>query len=188
MSRIILAFRAFFAVLFGGQSAERVRQALTAAPAAAVSETATARTTQPSPAPDQARPAPPQSAGRSDALSLLAALQREARLVDFLLEPIGEYSDAQIGAAVRDVHRDCRKLLDRMFALRPAIAGSEGDAIEVPAGFDAARYRLTGNVGGQAPLHGRLAHPGWEASRCELPTWTGDSSSARIIAPAEVEV
>src|SRR4029450_745151 len=56
---------------------------------------------------------------RSDALTLLATLQREARLIDFLMEDLASYDDAQIGAAVRDVHRDCAAVLERMFALRP---------------------------------------------------------------------
>ena len=37
-------------------------------------------------------------ATRHDALSLLAVLQREARLLDFLKEPVEGYSDAQVGA------------------------------------------------------------------------------------------
>ena len=36
--------------------------------------------------------------------------------------------------------------------------------MEVPAGFDAGRYRLTGNVTGEPPFRGRLVHPGWEAT------------------------
>src|SRR5262245_5919116 len=56
---------------------------------------------------------------RSDALTLLATLQREARLIDFLMEDLASYDDAQIGAAVRDVHRDCAAVLERIFALRP---------------------------------------------------------------------
>ncbi|MGV2334905.1 MAG UNVERIFIED_CONTAM: DUF2760 domain-containing protein [Planctomycetaceae bacterium] len=54
----------------------------------------------------QAIPAPAKPQ-RSEAISLLATLQREGRLLDFLKEPIDAYSDAQIGAAVRDIHRDC---------------------------------------------------------------------------------
>jgi hypothetical protein len=75
-----------------------------------------------------------------------------------------------------------------MFALRPAVAEEEGKEVEVPAGFDAGRWRLTGNVTGQPPFHGRLVHPGWEATVCELPTWSGSAAAARIVAPAEVEL
>ncbi|MCE5303147.1 MAG: DUF2760 domain-containing protein [Planctomycetaceae bacterium] len=138
--------------------------------------------TQPSPA------APPKSPVRNDAIALLAALQREARFVDFIQESLGDYSDAQVGAAVRDVHRDCGAVLSRMFALQPAAEGSEGAEIDVPDGFDPGRWHLTGNLSGQPPFRGRLVHPGWEATRCELPTWSGSREAARIVAPTEVEV
>ena len=135
--------------------------------------------------PEPPRPQPP---ARSEAITLLAALQREARFIDFIKEPIDGYPDASVGAAVRDIHRECGKVLDRMFAPRPVVAESEGATIEVPATFDAARYRLTGNVRSEGPFHGQLVHHGWEASACNLPTWSGDNSSALVLAPAEVEV
>ena len=64
----------------------------------------------------------------------------------------------------------------------------ENAEVEVPAGFDPGRWRLTGNVTGEPPFRGRLVHPGWEATACELPSWSGSSSAARIVAPAEVEL
>ena len=140
---------------------------------------------KPPPAPKPAAPKPP---ARSEAITLLAALQREARFVDFVQESLAGYSDAQIGAAARDVHRDCGVVLKRMFALRPAVMDEEGKDVEVPAGFDAGRWRLTGNVTGQPPFHGRLVHPGWEATVCELPTWSGSAAASRIVASAEVEL
>ncbi|MFO0899790.1 MAG: DUF2760 domain-containing protein [Pirellulales bacterium] len=174
MSRLVLAFRAFFAVLFDRSSAERVAQCLLPAPAA---ETA----------PEPAKPAP-KAARRSDAVQLLATLQREARLVDFLLEPIAGYADDQIGAAVRNVHRDCQGVLERAFGLKPLFAEAEGSPLEVPAGFDAARIRLTGQIAGDPPYQGTLVHAGWLATRCELPEWTGKAEGALVVAPAEVEV
>ena len=142
----------------------------------------------PAPKPVAAKPAAPKPAARSEAITLLAALQREARFVDFVQESLAGYTDAQIGAAARDVHRDCGAVLARMFALRPAVTDEEGKDVEVPAGFDAGRWRLTGTVTGEPPFHGRLVHPGWEATTCELPTWSGKSDAARIVAPAEVEL
>jgi hypothetical protein len=130
----------------------------------------------------------PKPPARSEAITLLAALQREARFVDFIQEPLAGYSDAQVGAVARDVHRDCAAVLDRMFALKPAVADEEGKDVSVPADFDSNRWRLTGNVTGEPPFRGRLVHPGWEATACELPTWSGSSGSARIVAPAEVEL
>ena len=130
----------------------------------------------------------PPKAVRSEAITLLATLQREARFVDFIKEPLDGYSDAQIGAAVRDVHRDCGKVLDRLFAIRAMVAQEEGSPVEVPAGFDAGRYRLTGNVAGDPPFHGRLAHHGWEAAEVQLPAWSGTQAAARVVAPVEVEL
>jgi hypothetical protein len=174
MSRFLLAFRAFFAVLFDRTTAERVAQCLL--PAA------------PSAAPSAAAAPAPRAARRSEALQLLAALQRDARLVDFLLESIDGYSDAQVGAAARNVHRDCQAVLERAFGLEPLLTAAEGAPMEVPAGFDAARIRLVGQVIGQPPYQGTVVHAGWLATRCELPEWTGGPDAALVVAPAEVEL
>jgi len=125
---------------------------------------------------------------RSDAITLLATLQREARFVDFIKEPLDGYTDAQIGAAARDVHHDCAKVLDRLFAIQSIVAEEEGSPVEVPVGFDAGRYRLTGNVVGDPPFRGSLAHHGWEAAQVQLPAWSGTPLSARVVAPVEVEL
>src|SRR5581483_11898321 len=47
----------------------------------------------------------------AEPLRLLTLLQREGRLVDFLLEDIQAYDDAQVGAAVRDIHQKCQAAL-----------------------------------------------------------------------------
>lgn len=125
---------------------------------------------------------------RSEALTLLSVLQREGRLVDFLEEPIKEYTDQQIGAAVRDVHKDCANALKRMFAIEPLREESEGAQITVASGYDSAEFQLTGTVSGAGPYRGELCHPGWKATKVELPEWTGRDESAQIVAPAEVEV
>src|SRR5262245_66406401 len=41
----------------------------------------------------------------AEPIRFLNLLQREGRLVDFLLEDIQAYSNDQVGAAVRDIHR-----------------------------------------------------------------------------------
>jgi hypothetical protein len=181
MRRVVIAIRAFFAVLFSGETARRVDNAL--------------RGTGPSPAdaepalkPQPKKAAKPKLPVRSEAITLLAALQREARFVDFIQESLAGYSDAQIGAAVRDVHRDCGTVLARLFDLRPVLAEGEGAEVEVPPAFDSGRFRMTGNVTGEPPFRGKLVHHGWEAAKCELPAWSGTQSAARTVAPAEVEV
>jgi hypothetical protein len=175
--RVFLAFRVFFDTLFYASVAEQVTRIF-----------APAGPPLPTPAP-QPKPSPAaKPPARREALTLLAALQREARLVDFVQESLTGYSDAQIGAVARDVHRDCAALLERLFGLRPAVEQAEGAEVEIPAGFDPNRWRLTGNVTGEPPFRGRLVHPGWEATICEVPTWSGDPAAARIVAPAEVEL
>lgn len=142
------------------------------------------------PPPPQAPPVekPRKEPARNDALTLLSVLQREARLIDFIQEPIAAYSDAQIGAAVRGVHDDCNTVLNRMFALQPLRPEAEGASLEVPPGFDPLQFRLTGNLPEQPPYRGVLRHPGWKATKCELPEWSGREESATVVAPCEVEI
>ena len=153
--------------------------------AKAATAAAVVRQAQPEPAKPATRPDAP---ARNDAITLLATLQREARLVDIVKEPLSDYSDAQVGAAARDVLRECGTVLDRLFDLQTLVDHEEGDTIEIPAGFDAARYRVSGNVAKTAPYAAALVHHGWQAKRCQLPQWTGAKDAAMIVAPAEVEV
>ena len=185
MGRILLAFRVFFAVLFNGETATRVTRAL---PAPGPTPEPEAPRAAPAPKPEEQRRPEPKRPTQSEAVTLLATLQREARLVDFLKEDLSGYADEQVGAAARAMQRDSAQVLDRFFALQPVVADEEGAQVNVPAGFDAARYRLTGKVTGEAPFAGTLQHHGWEATKCELPQFTGSDSAARTVAPAEVEV
>jgi hypothetical protein len=185
MGRILLAFRVFFAVLFSGETAVRVRAALTGPVPMSQMETPVSA---PVPKPEERSRPEPRRPVQSEAISLLATLQREARLVDFLMEDLTAYTDDQVGAAVRAIQQDAGKVLNRLFAPQPVITDEEGAAVEVPRGFDAARYRLTGKVTGEAPFRGALRHHGWEASRCDLPQFTGTESAAKTIAPAEIEI
>ena len=95
--------------------------------------------------------------------------------------------DEDIGAAVRVVHAGCRRIIDQFFRFRPASDGSEGAAITIPAGFDAQRIRLTGNVTGNPPFHGTLKHHGWIITKIEMPE-ISDALDPRVAAPAEVEL
>ena len=174
--RFCVAFRAFFRALFDAAIARRIE--------AVLDEGESAPPDQPRP-PVAQEPAKP---SRSEAITLLATLQREARLLDFLRESLDGYNDAQIGAAVRDIHRDAAATIERMFAIEAVVDGEEGRAIEVPAGFDAGCYRLTGNVTGEPPFQGTVVHHGWRTTKCELPAWSGGTSAADIVAPAEVEL
>ena len=120
-------------------------------------------------------------------LAVLALFQREGRLVDFLQEDVGSYSDSDIGAAARVVHAGSRKVLHQYLTLEPVLPDAEGANVTVPTSFDAGRIRLTGNVTGQPPFRGTLKHHGWVASSVKFPALS-PTLDPRVIAPAEVEL
>ena len=121
------------------------------------------------------------------ALQFLAMLQREGRLIDFLQEDVAAFPDADVGAAARIVHEGCRKVLRQYLTLEPVLPQSEGDRVNVPAGFDAQRIRLTGNVAGQPPYTGALKHHGWVTTAVKFPS-TSAAMDPRVLSPAEVEL
>jgi hypothetical protein len=165
-TRIKLAFAAFFTILFKG----RLPTAF-----------------QP---PSQAGvPAQPLAADTSDrAIQMLALLQREGRLIDFVLEDLAAYSDTQIGAAARDVHAGCHRVLERYVTLEAILPGREGEAVTIGQDqpIDPAAFHLVGNVTGQPPFRGTLRHPGWRASRVQLPPL--GTTDRTIVTPAEIEL
>ena len=187
--RLSVALGSFFAILGDGELAANVRRLREAgpasfAPAAATPAPAAAPVAKPQPAP---APAVIKEATPDAALQLLGLLQRNARFVDFVEEDIAGYSDADIGAAARIVHEGCRATLRDHFAIRPVRSEAEGARVTLPAGFDAAAVRLTGNVVGEAPFSGSLTHRGWRVEEVKLPQLV-KTHDASIIAPAEVEL
>jgi hypothetical protein len=161
LSRILLAFRAFFAILFGRPLPPELKPA-----------------TPPPPAKAEPQPA--------YALQLLAILQRDSRLLDFLMEDIAAYEDDQIGAAVRSLHDQARDSLSRYLSLQPVIDGVEG-AYTRPATADPVAVKFIGNVPAGKPEGGVLRHKGWRAARVDLPA-LNPKQDATIIAPAEIEI
>lgn len=172
MGRFGLAMR----VLFNGKFAQEVTAALSGSAAPKIEQKSAESAAPPKPEPV-----------RNDAVTLLATLQREARLIDFLQEDITTYDDAQVGAAVRDIHRESNKVIERLFGLKPVCDQEDGTPVDVPKN-PAGRFQLVGQIGDQRPERGTLVHPGWQASKCELPTWSGSDKAALVVAPAEVEV
>ena len=146
----------------------------------------------PTPAPVRPIPAPePPRAPRADAeiVQFLAMLQEKGRLVDFLMDDINAYSDAQVGAAARVVHAGCKGVLQEHFSIRPVRTEQEGSTVQVPAGYSADEYRLVGRISGSAPFSGVLVHRGWKTDRVKLPqSLRGGADPLPAIAPAEVEV
>ena len=173
MSRVSLAFSSFFSILFSGVLPEAI--------AAEFGFTKTR--------PEPMAPPQPTIKATDGAVQLLHILQRDARLIDFLMEDVSAYADDQIGAAVRTLHTDCRAALTRHVELAPVIDGVEGtyqklDAAKAP---DSSRIKLLGNVpaSGKA-AGGLLRHRGWEAISIQLPPL--GKSNVSILAPAEIEV
>ncbi len=165
------AFRAFFSLIFHGRIAEDFLEAFVP------------REPEPPPVP----PAATVVADNTDrATQILALLQRDGRFIDFVMEDLSGYPDAQIGAAVRDVHAGCRDALARYVTLAPVLDGDEGAAATVDRSTDPARVKVVGNLGGVPPLTGVIRHRGWEATRLELPPLP--ATGRTILAPAEVEV
>jgi hypothetical protein len=173
LSRISLAFKSFFGILFGDGLPSDVAAAFGYIKESAVK-----------PAPP---PAPVPEVRASDgAIQILSILQRDARLVDFLMEDISGYSDDQVGAAVRSMQESCRDSLNRYFTLKPVVDGVEGTPAKIDTKQGAA-VKLLGNV----PADGRAAqgilrHKGWRAERVDLPK--PQAGQAAIVAPAEIEI
>jgi hypothetical protein len=170
MSRVGLAFRCFFRVLSGKPVPE---EAL--------------------PKVEEVKALPEKTPEKSDdqnlarGIQLLGLLQREGRLLDFLQEEIDAYEDAQIGAAIRNIHRDCREVLSEYLSVSSILEGEEESNVTVEAGFDPSRIRLIGNVTGEPPFSGVLRHHGWRASAAKLPNLP-EPSDPTVISPAEVEL
>lgn len=166
MSRITFAFRCFFAILFKGSLPSDIAQAYGYTKVV----------------PMRPAPAPKPQAGPADgAVQILSILQRDSRLVDFLMEDVSAYSDEQVGAAVRDVQENARKSMQRYLQLAPVIDGVEGTYAKAAD----QGVKLIGNVpaNGKA-AGGTLRHKGWRAEKVELPT----APPGNVLAPAEIEV
>ena len=173
LSRFSAAFRSFFSILFRGVLPDDIASEF--------------GFTKAKPAPIV--PTQEQPKVSDGALQMLHLLQRDSRLIDFLMEDIGSYNDDQIGAAVRTLHTECKASLARHLMLTPVIDGVEGtyqklDSSKVP---DPNRIKLVGNVpaNGRAP-GGTLRHRGWMASSVDLPPL--GKQDPTILAPAELEV
>jgi hypothetical protein len=171
--KIGLAFRCFFQLLFKGELSPETIADLGLAKRAA--------------GPVKAAAPPPAARPTADgALQLLGILQRDSRLVDFLMEDIKSYSDDQVGAAVRELHDQCRDAVGRYVTLQPVIDGVEGTFVKAP-GSDPNVVKFIGNVPAQPPAGGTLRHKGWRAAKIDLPALTA-KQDATILAPAEIEI
>jgi len=181
LTRLWFAYVVFFRVLFNGEYAAELRAPAALPPAATKA--------LPVPSAPVAEPAPAAKARPTTdaALQLLALLQREGRFIDFLEEDVASFADADIGAAARDVHRGCRKVLEQHLSFEPVMPGAEEAKVSVPKGFDPAEIRLIGEAKGEPPFRGTLRHHGWRVVDAKLPT-LAEGIDRNVIAPAEVEL
>lgn len=174
ISRLLLALVVPWRVLFDGRYAAAVKQA-ESGPAL------------PPPREEPKVKATEQERDLTPALQLLTILQREGRFVDFVQEDLGGASDSDIGAAARVVHEGCRRGLKDYVTIERIRDEDEDDPVELEEGFDAARTKVTGNVVGDPPYMGKLAHHGWHAKKLDLPKLS-EGHDPTILAPAEVEL
>lgn len=171
-----MAFRSFFAILGGNL------------PADIAAEFGYSKAPKRS-----AEPAKQPEVRTSDgALQILGILQRDARLLDFLMEDIATYSDDQIGSAVRNVHAQSRESLAKYVKLAPVIDGVEGTFTKPESAGAVARepgaIKFIGNLPAQGkPAGGTLRHKGWRADSVSLPA-VSPKQPVSILAPAELEV
>ena len=181
--RVAFAFRCFFSILFHDGIPNDIVHKLVR-PAAPAPQPSTTATPSVSRLKEVERPV---AESFDRAIQMLALLQREGRLIDFLAENISSYSDEQIGGAVRAIHDTCRQVLDQYVKLEPILNSDEDQPVTVPAGFDVATIKLIGNVGGEAPLRGVLRHKGWRVKEVNLPPLP-QGAGRMVITPAEVEL
>jgi len=180
--RLRFAFRCFFSILIHADIPNDVAQKLVKPVA---------------PVPQASSPAAPVShltgPGRPPlevfdrAVQMLALLQRDGRLIDFLTENISPYPDEQLGAAARTIHEACRQVLERYLKLEPVLNSEEEQSVTVQAGFDPAAIKLIGNVTAQPPMRGTLRHKGWRVKEINLPPLPL-GAARMVLAPAEVEL
>jgi hypothetical protein len=131
---------------------------------------------------------PPKPAKPSGApLRMLALLQAESRLVDFLLEDIQGASDQQIGQAVREIHKKAQAALKQHAVIEQVLPGKEEDKVTVEKGFDPSAIRVVGNVTGEPPFTGAINHPGWRVKELKLAT-PPEGADEFILQPAEVQI
>lgn len=131
------------------------------------------------------------SKGTQEVLNFLGILQTKGRLIDFLMDDVARYPDAQVGAAARIVHQGCASVIREYFDITPVYDQQEGSSVTLEKDYDAKGFRLLGKVMGEPPFKGRLLHHGWRTTAIRLPKpihAAKEHVSSGVIAPAEVEI
>ena len=206
--RLLLAFRAFFGTLFNRHVAQSVREVLkleaqakgTSSRRSESSRSRHKKSTLTIPATpglgkgyysssrgelsQDSATSSGRSTRRSEAITLLALLQRRAGLVDLIYEDLEGLSDEQIGAMARGVLDQSHQCLEECLIVSTIVDGQEGDSIEIPDAASPNRWNILGDVSSE---RGKLMHPGWIASQLELPRWKGSEENSLVISPVKVD-
>ena len=132
-------------------------------------------------------PAPAANQAEAEIVAFFGLLQEKGRLVDFLMEDITPYEDAEVGAAARVIHQGGRQVLQEYFNITPISEAAEGTQVTVPAGYSIDQFRLVGKLTGEPPFTGTLLHKGWKTEFVKLPRIVNPERLPSI-APAEVEL
>lgn len=185
--RIWFAWVCLMRVLFDGRFAAQVYAYFEGKPELPAPAPAEALPAPAPAAPEPSAPARPELPDTTPAIQLLALLQREGRLIDFLEQDVTGFPDADIGAAARVVHEGCRKALRSHAKFEPVRAEEEGSPVTLQAGFNPMQIKLSGNVQGEPPHRGILQHRGWRLAELTLPE-PAPGYDPSIVAPAEVEL
>ncbi|MEX1113910.1 MAG: DUF2760 domain-containing protein [Akkermansiaceae bacterium] len=129
----------------------------------------------------------PQNQAQAEVVTLLGIFQEKGRFIDFLMEDITRYSDADVGGVARAVHAGCKEAVKEHFHIEPICSQGEGASITVPAGYSADEFRLVGKLSGEAPFTGKIVHKGWKTTSVKLPRIL-KADHLPAIAPAQIEV
>ncbi|MEM9588632.1 MAG: DUF2760 domain-containing protein [Planctomycetota bacterium] len=182
---LAIALRAFSAALFDREMSARIATVLDGGDSTKLPGRVDSPKSIPQQAaqPTAAAPVEPK-AKQSPAITLLAALQRESRLIDLVQEDIAPFSDAQVGAAARPCLLQAASTLNRMFKIEPLTTNADGESMTIDEHASASRVQWIGEGSGNS---GTLVHHGWQATQVELPEWTGNEDDATIIAPLQIQ-
>jgi len=129
----------------------------------------------------------PTETDAASAMQLLSIMQKEARVVDFFMQSVDGYSDAEVASAARVIHTGGQKVFKDYIQVEPVRSEQEETTVTVDAGFNPEEIRLVGRVSGQAPFRGVLIHKGWRVKKITLPQLLA-AHDVRVLAPAEVEL
>jgi len=127
--------------------------------------------------------------GHAELLQFLSQLQEKGRFVDFVMDDVTSYTDAQVGAAARVVHQGCQSVLRDSLSVAPVADQAENSAVTLEPGYPVSQYRLVGKVQGAPPYTGQLIHRGWQVTAFKLPKLALEKGAPLPpVAPAQVEL